>query len=150
MNDAYKHWDEIERKSGNHLFTYAMAMFSVTCVCMVLCVMFINSKTGVLVFGEKGLKGGTESVINALSENSIPHDVLSGAEVNARYSDQLKVPDRYVCTFEHSGGILRANKAVATLQVCALLLYKTSTCNAAGVIILVSSSSSFSSSSSSS
>ena len=57
-------------------------------------------------------------VINALSENDVPHDVLSAAETNARYSDQLKLPDRYVCTFEHSGGILRANKAIATLQVC--------------------------------
>ena len=68
--------------------------------------------------GEKGINGGTELVINALSENDVPHDVLSAAETNARYSDQLKLPDRYVCTFEHSGGILRANKAIATLQVC--------------------------------
>ena len=78
---------------------------------------YLTSQAGVLVFGERGAKGGTESVIDALMDNAIPHEVMSGAEANARYPDQLKLPDGYICAFEGSGGILRANKAVATFQV---------------------------------
>ena len=78
---------------------------------------YLTSQAGVLVFGERGAKGGTESVIDALRDNDIPHDVMSGAEANARYPDQLKLPNGYICAFEGSGGILRANKAVATFQV---------------------------------
>ena len=77
----------------------------------------LTSQAGVLIFGERGIKGGTDSVIDALTDNAIPHKVMSGAEANARYPDQLKLPDRYVCAFESSGGILRANKAVSTFQV---------------------------------
>ena len=83
----------------------------------------LTSQAGVLVFGERGVKGGTESVIDALMDNAIPHEVMSGAEANERYPDQLKLPDRYICAFEGSGGILRANKAVATFQVLDLLFW---------------------------
>ena len=75
------------------------------------------SKTGILVFGEKGVPGGTEAVSSALSINNIPYEELSGAEANRRYPQQLQFPENYTCVYEMSGGLLKANKAVATLQV---------------------------------
>jgi len=49
--------------------------------------------------------------------NNIPHKTMTGREANKQYSQQLKLPNDYLCVFEEWGGILRAAKAVATLQV---------------------------------
>ena len=53
----------------------------------------------------------------SLRQCNVPHEVFAGSEANRRYPDQLKLPDSYACVFERDGGILRANKAVAALQV---------------------------------
>lgn len=72
------------------------------------------SRTGLLYCGtEKDVK----PVINSLAVNGIKHEILSGAEVNKKYSEQLKIPHDNVCVWEDDGGILMASKAVATFQV---------------------------------
>ena len=55
--------------------------------------------------------------IDSLSQNNIPHRIFTGKEANEIYSDQLCLPEDYVCVIEDDGGILRANAAVAALQV---------------------------------
>ena len=55
--------------------------------------------------------------IDSMKVNNVPHQVMSGREANKRYPQQLKLPEDYLCAFEEDGGILRASKAVAALQV---------------------------------
>ena len=43
---------------------------------------------------------------------------MSGKEANQHYPKQLQLPDDYIAIFEGDGGILRANKALAAMQVC--------------------------------
>ena len=73
-------------------------------------------KTGILVFGEAGSKP-VQQYIDTVRECGVSHEVFTGREANRRYPDQLKLPDSYKCVYEHDAGILRASKAVTTLQV---------------------------------
>ena len=56
-------------------------------------------------------------VATSLSTHGVAHQVFSGSEANSRYPQQLNLPENYKCVFEEDGGILRASKAVAALQV---------------------------------
>ena len=58
-----------------------------------------------------------QSYIDSLGGCGVNHEVFAGREANRRYPDQLKLPDSYTCVYEHNAGILRASKAVTTLQV---------------------------------
>ena len=58
-----------------------------------------------------------QSYISSFRECGVPHEVFTGREANRRYPDQLKLPDSYKCVYEYDAGILRANRAVTTLQV---------------------------------
>ena len=73
-------------------------------------------KTGILVFGEASSEP-VQQYIDTVRECGVPHEVFTGREANRRYPDQLKLPDSYKCVYEYEAGILRANKAVTTLQV---------------------------------
>ena len=53
----------------------------------------------------------------SIEDNSVPHQVMPASKVNKKYSDLLQLPEDYLCLTEEDGGILRASKAVATLQV---------------------------------
>ena len=63
----------------------------------------------------------TESSIdlyhNSLDLNGVPHKVLTGREAKKLYSCQLSIPDDDRCIFEPNGGVLKASKALRTLQV---------------------------------
>ena len=73
-------------------------------------------KTGILVFGEADSKPVCQ-YIDTVRECGVSHEVFAGREANRRYPDQLKLPDSYTCVYEYNAGILRASKAVNTLQV---------------------------------
>ncbi len=42
---------------------------------------------------------------------------MTSKETNEKYSKQLNVPDDHTCVLEEDGGFLKANVALATLQV---------------------------------
>ena len=42
---------------------------------------------------------------------------MTGREANKIYSNQLQLPDEYMCVFAEDAGMIRAAHAVATLQV---------------------------------
>ncbi|XP_011404967.1 PREDICTED: uncharacterized protein LOC100633392 [Amphimedon queenslandica] len=99
MDEAFKLWSEIEKKSGKQLY----------------------HKTGIYVFGSKDSKGSLKGssvadYIQSMEDNGVSHRVMRAKEVNDEYKDQLKLPDEYLCVSEEDGGILRASKAVDTLQ----------------------------------
>ncbi len=73
------------------------------------------SKTGIMMFGEKDSE--VADVISILRGCGVEHEVFSGAEANRRYSRQFNLPPNFRCVLEKDGGILRANKCVAALQV---------------------------------
>ena len=73
-------------------------------------------KTGLLVFGDANNKH-VHQYIDTVQKCGVSHDVFTGSETNRRYPDQLKLPDSYTCVYDHDAGILRASKAVTTLQV---------------------------------
>ena len=73
-------------------------------------------KAGLLSIGERA-NIEIQSYINSLKACGVSHDVFTGSEANRRYPDQLKLPDRYNCVYEPHAGVLRANRAVITLQV---------------------------------
>ena len=81
----------------------------------------IFSKTGIIVFGpEKSASNSRKRIqdyIQSMEDNGVSHRIMTAKEVNDEYKDQLKLPDEYLCVSEEDGGILRASKAVATLQV---------------------------------
>ena len=93
----------------------------ITCLCKLnmflsLCFSFSlssASKTGTIIFGGSDV----DHFIKSLEANNTPHQVLSGEEANLKYPHQLQLPNDYTCVFEEHGGILRASKAVATIQV---------------------------------
>ena len=72
------------------------------------------------MFGPKDSKK-VNSVAASLSTHGVDHQVFSGSEANSRYPQQLNLPENYKCVFEKDGGILRASKAVATMQARHLL-----------------------------
>lgn len=73
------------------------------------------------VIGEKGNSSVT-SYIEPMKENGVRYDILSGAEVTERYSKQMSFPGDYMSVYEGDSGILRAGRAVATMQVCVVIL----------------------------
>ena len=73
-----------------------------------------HRQTGITVFGDGEIVG---QYIKSLETNNTPHQCLSGEEANLKYPHQLQLPNDYTCVFEEYGGILRASKAVATIQV---------------------------------
>ena len=77
---------------------------------------YIDRKTGIIIFGEEKT-GLVQRYAKSLEDNSVPHQVMPAREANKKYSDQLQLPEDYLCLTEEDGGILRASKAVATLQV---------------------------------
>ena len=74
---------------------------------------FPLSQTGILIFGDNDV----EKYIQALRNNNHPHTVMTGKELTDKYTDQLKLPDDYVCVMEQHGGLLEASTAVGALQV---------------------------------
>ena len=46
---------------------------------------------------------------------------MTGREANKIYSNQLKLPDEYMCIFAEDAGMIRAAHAVAILQVSIFL-----------------------------
>jgi sarcosine oxidase/L-pipecolate oxidase len=94
MTDAYRMWSDLEKEAGTTLYKC----------------------TGVMVFGENG-DPYVQQTIKSMKIASIPHDVLSGAEINRRFPKQMKIPDDYVCVIEEDAGILYAQKALRAMQV---------------------------------
>ena len=66
------------------------------------------------MFGETD---NIQAYIDSMKGCGVPYEAFSGKEANRRYPHQLKLPDNYSCVFEDDGGILRANRALAALQV---------------------------------
>lgn len=85
--------------------------------CMSLCANSdVSSPTGVLHFGPSE-SGVLKPVIDTLSKQKVPHEVLDGEDVNKCFS-ALNLPAKYICVLEEEAGTLRASVAVQTLQVC--------------------------------
>ena len=83
--------------------------------CFSLFSLFSLRKTGKLVFG-------SASKVNAYYDSI--HDkkkvscvLMTSKETNEKYSKQLKLPDDFVCVFEDDAGLLKADVALAALQV---------------------------------
>ena len=68
------------------------------------------------MFGEERA-GFVQQYAKLMEDNSVPYQVMPARDANKKYSDQLQLPEDYLCLIEEDGGILRASKAVATLQV---------------------------------
>ena len=75
-----------------------------------------SSPTGVLHFGPSQ-SNVLKPVIDTLSKQKVPHEVLDAEDANRRFS-ALNLPANYVCVVEEGAGTLRASVAVQTLQVC--------------------------------
>ena len=69
-----------------------------------------------MVFGGNG-DPYVQQTIKSMKIANIPHDVLSGAEINRRFPKQMKIPDDYMCVIEEDAGILYAQKALRAMQV---------------------------------
>ena len=76
-----------------------------------------NSKNGILGFGTSAVT----SFSSALQSNNVRHKIMTGREANKIYSNQLQLPDEYMCIFAEDAGMIRAAHAVATLQVSIFL-----------------------------
>ena len=83
---------------------------------IILSYMYYNRKTGSIIFAEEKI-GLVQRYAKSMEDNLVPHQVMPAREANEKYSDQLQLPEDYLCLTEEDGGILRASKAVATLQV---------------------------------
>ena len=57
-----------------------------------------------------------QSVIDTLSKQKVPHEVLDAEDANRRIT-VLNLPANYVCILEEEAGILQASVAVQALQV---------------------------------
>ena len=68
-----------------------------------------------MAFGRRNL---VQHYAESLTAVGVTHKLMSGKEANQRYPMQLQLPDDYITIFEGDGGILRANKALAAMQVC--------------------------------
>ena len=68
-----------------------------------------------MAFGKRNL---VQHYADSLAAVGVTHKLMSGKEANQRYPMQLQLPDDYIAIFEGDGGILRANKALAAMQVC--------------------------------
>ena len=66
-----------------------------------------------LVFGDATIN----PYITSLQQNNIPHNVTNGKMINSLYPNQLNIPNDYTCVIDDEAGILKASKAVLTLQV---------------------------------
>ena len=77
---------------------------------------FLCSKTGVLEFGRRDSVQPIAESLKAVG--NVTYEVMSGKEANQRYPMQLQLPNEYGAIFEGDGGILKANKALAAMQVC--------------------------------
>ena len=75
----------------------------------------VSSRTGGMFFGPS-LSGGVKSVIDTLSKQKVPHEVLAAEDANKRIA-ALELPANYLCVLEEEAGILRASVAVQALQV---------------------------------
>ena len=93
-----------------------MSVVVKTIIYLNLALFSLNRRTGVMVFGENG-DPYVQQTIKSMKIASIPHDVLSGAEINRRFPKQMKIPDDYVCVIEEDAGILYAQKALRAMQV---------------------------------
>ena len=80
-------------------------------------IIILNRKTGILMFGEAD-NCKLRAYIDSMKGCGIPYETFSGKEATRRYPHQLKLPDNYSCVFDQDGGLLRANRALAALQVC--------------------------------
>ena len=83
------------------------------CMNLISDINVFNSKNGLLGFGTSAIT----SFSSALQSNNVRHKTMTGREVNEIYSNQLQLPDEYLCIFAEDAGIIRASHAVATLQV---------------------------------
>ena len=85
-------------------------------IAKILSYMYYNRKTGSIIFAEEKT-GLVQRYAKSMEDNSVLHQVMPAREANEKYSDQLQLPEDYLCLIGEDGGILRASKAVATLQV---------------------------------
>eukprot|EP00735_Rhodelphis_limneticus_P012193 TRINITY_DN5402_c0_g1::TRINITY_DN5402_c0_g1_i1::g.24220::m.24220 TRINITY_DN5402_c0_g1::TRINITY_DN5402_c0_g1_i1::g.24220 ORF type:complete len:465 (+),score=81.99,sp/Q9SJA7/SOX_ARATH/34.00/2e-74,DAO/PF01266.19/2.6e-54,NAD_binding_8/PF13450.1/7.3e-05,NAD_binding_8/PF13450.1/1.1e+04,NAD_binding_8/PF13450.1/7.3e+02,FAD_binding_2/PF00890.19/0.00069,GIDA/PF01134.17/0.0091,GIDA/PF01134.17/0.83,GIDA/PF01134.17/7.8e+03,Pyr_redox_2/PF07992.9/0.0059,Pyr_redox_2/PF07992.9/7.7e+02,Pyr_redox_2/PF07992.9/8.5e+ len=92
MFDAYRMWDELEKKSSKKLIT----------------------QTGGLDFGPKDEAQLLQLVENCKSYN-VPHEILSAAECGQRFPS-LTLPDHYMGVYNPQAGIVDADLSVHTYQ----------------------------------
>ena len=52
-----------------------------------------------------------------MTANGVKSQLFSGKEANEKYPNQLKLPDDYNCFFVENCGMIRASRALVTLQV---------------------------------
>ena len=119
---AYKCHIHVPYTHSTNIETEHTGEVSITNYCN-YCYSIFNSKTGLLGFGTSAIT----SFSSALQSNNVRHKTLTGREVNEIYSNQLQLPDEYLCILSENGGMIKAAHAVATLQVSIYIEYTTRT-----------------------
>ena len=76
-------------------------------------IFILDSENGCLAFGKEAVI----SFNKKMTANGVESQLMSGKEVNEKYPNQLKLPDDYNCFFIKNCGMIRASRALATLQV---------------------------------
>lgn len=75
----------------------------------------LQRQTGLLALPDED--NSMDYYINSLKTCEVPHEILSGKELKARYPRRFKIPDSYQCLYEKGAGVLKATKSLAKLQV---------------------------------
>jgi sarcosine oxidase/L-pipecolate oxidase len=92
MKEAFQMWSELERESGEILY----------------------KKLGLLVTAPKST-GEVKRYADAMKEHDLPFTLYSASEIRNKYP-QLKYGNEWVGLFDPEGGILKAEKCLASFQ----------------------------------
>lgn len=96
---AYRDWADLEQESGERLLTI----------------------TGGVIFLPTDGPYSASDFTSALTECDVPHELLSPAEVHARWP-QFRIPENVETVYTPDSGIAHASRTVATLQLRARAL----------------------------
>lgn len=96
---AYRDWDDLQQESGERLLTI----------------------TGGVIFIPTDGPYSAADFTAALTECEVPHELLTPAEVHARWP-QFRIPENVETVYTPDSGIAHASRTVATLQLRARAL----------------------------
>jgi sarcosine oxidase len=96
---AYRDWDDLQQESGERLLTI----------------------TGGVIFIPTDGPYSASDFTAALTECEVPHELLTPAEVHARWP-QFRIPENVETVYTPDSGIAHASRTVATLQLRARAL----------------------------
>lgn len=92
MKEAFKLWEQLERESSTQLFR----------------------QTGMLTMNKEGNEF-VDGTIKSLKNHNMTMDIMNSTEAKSRFP-MISFPDDFTFVLDHSGGILRADKALKAFQ----------------------------------